>query len=479
MLEFARLYPRRAQTISSIYKILKEYYMRLSRSRFGLKIMLLSAAFLLFCHTIPAQKKMDSIARQQAMSMLKNVKNAIKKDYYDANYGGMDLEARFNTAEEKLKATETLGQAFAIIAAAVTDLNDSHTRFYPPARPAITEYGWRMKMFGDKPLITYVKEKSDAEAKGLKVGDEVTKMNGFRPTRKEMWKMIYYYQTLNPQVKLVLDVKSLSGEARQLEIETKVTPLKTVINLNDSIDFNEAAREGDKLANSNRHYFKDFGGAVIWKMPDFVYEPSSVDGLMKYAAGKQTMIFDLRGNGGGYVVTLEKLAGYFFEKDTKIADLKGRKEMDPQLAKTQGNKVFKGKVIILLDSNSASAAEIFGRLMQIEKRGIVLGDVSAGAVMQSRGVGFDAGAATSISYGMNLTNADVIMTDGKSLEHVGVIPDELIIPTGGDLASRRDPVLARALELAGISVGEDAAGKIFPVEKDVTRKSNVVIGLEF
>lgn len=153
--------------------------------------------------------------------------------------------------------------------------------------------------------------------------------------------------------------------------------------------------------------------------------------------------------------------------------------MKPQMAKTQGDKVFPGKVIVLVDSNSASAAEIFARLMQLEKRGIVLGDVSAGAVMQSRGVGFDAGVDTMISYGMNLTNADVIMADGNSLEHVGVRPDEIIVPTGADLAELRDPVLARALEISGNPLDATSAGKLVPVEPFITRTTNIAIRLEF
>jgi C-terminal processing protease CtpA/Prc len=441
---------------------------------------LLIAIFVFFIVQLaPAQQKMDSIDKDRAKSMLKQVKNAIKKDYYDPNFGGMDLEARFAAAEEKLKSAEYLGQAFAIIAQAVVDLNDSHTRFYPPARNAITEYGWRMRIFGDKAFITGVKENSDADLKGLKVGDEVLKLNGFRPTRRDLWKMIYYYQTINPQTKVVLEVKSPAGEIRQLDINSKVTMLKAIINLTDTIDFNEAVREGDKLASNYKHYFKEVGGAVVWKMPDFAFAPNEVSGLIGRAKGKQALIFDLRGNPGGYVVTLEKLAGYFFEKDVKIADIKGRKPMDPQMAKSEGNDVFSGKVIVLVDANSASAAEIFARLMQLEKRGVVLGDVSAGAVMQSKGVGFDAGTANIVSYGMNLTRADVIMSDGKSLEHVGVIPDEVIIPTGKDLAEMRDPVLARALELAGVKVDPADAGKFFPVEKFVERRSNTPILLEF
>src|SRR5260370_33176632 len=66
--------------------------------------------------------------------------------------------------------------------------------------------------------------------------------------------------------------------------------------------------------------------------------------------------------------------------------------------------------------------------------------------------------------GASITNADVIMSDGKSIEHAGVIPDQLLIPTAEDMAAGRDPVLARAIELAGGRIDPVAAGKLFPVE---------------
>ena len=419
--------------------------------------------------------KMDSVGKNQVLDMLHTVKNAIKSDYYnpEPNFGGMDLETRFKAAEEKLKTTDSLGQAFAVIAQAVVDLNDSHTMFWPPPRNVITEYGWRMSIYGNKAFVTGVMPKSDADKKGLHIGDEVLKVNGFRPARSELWKLLYYYEVLSPKTSLTLEVKTPGGEVHQLQITTKVRELKKIINFANTFDLQNSGNEAEKRDGDN-YYFKELGDneVLVWKLRSFAFDPNDVGGLVGKAKNKKTLIIDLRGNGGGIVDTCEQMISYFFDHNLKIADLKGRKPMDPQRAKTKGGDTFKGKLIILLDANSASASEIFARTMQLEKRGIVLGDVSAGAVMQSRPHYFEMGVITAFSYGMNLTMADVIMPDGKSLEHVGVIPDELILPTGQDLAERRDPVMARALELSGQKVDATLAGKFFPAEKFVEHISN-------
>jgi len=133
------------------------------------------------------------------------------------------------------------------------------------------------------------------------------------------------------------------------------------------------------------------------------------------------------------------------------------------IAKHLGSS-FSGKVVVLIDSGSASASELLSRVVQLEHRGTVIGDKSAGAVMEARIYQDSQGADVKIFYDFEVTDANLLMSDGKSLEKTGVTPDEVVLPTGADLAAGRDVVLARAAELVGVKLDPVEAGKLFPFE---------------
>lgn len=94
-----------------------------------------------------------------------------------------------------------------------------------------------------------------------------------------------------------------------------------------------------------------------------------------------------------------------------------------------------------------------------------MGDMSSESVMEAMHYPFQSGyLGIVVFYGASVTDADLIMADGKSLEKVGVTPDLMVLPTAEELASGKDPALSRAAELAGLKLDAVAAGKMFPFE---------------
>lgn len=404
--------------------------------------------------------------RNRGVVMLKLIKDYLKEYYYDPAYHGMDLNGRFKTAEDRIKEAANISQVLGIIAQSMVELNDSHTFFIPPPRPVDVDYGWTMQMIGDSCFVTVVDAGSDAEARGLKSGDEVLLLDGFRPTRENFWKMEYNYNLLRPQPGKRVVVRSPQGQERELPLRAKVEKRSKEINPEE---WNNQVFKDQEDEKKLPRFFELGEKALVWKLRHFDLTESKMGDIMKRARQHQALILDLRGNSGGEVAALQKLIGYFFDHEIVVGEMKRRKDSKLLKAKSRGGDVFKGQLVVIVDSESASAAELFTRVIQMEKRGTVIGDRSAGAVMVSvfrPGALGDMSSGNMVFYGASITEADLIMTDSKSLEHVGITPDELLLPTAADLADKRDPVLARAAALLGVELSQEKAGTLFPLEKE-------------
>ena len=288
----------------------------------------------------------------------------------------------------------------------------------------------------------------------------VVSVDGFAPTRDNLWKMYYRYYQLSParSIKLSL-LRPGDSEPRPVEVVAKIERGASVVNWGD-IYFRILREHGDVQKD---RYVEIGNDMMIWEMNSFSVEDDHIDTMMAKAKRFKSLIIDLRGNGGGYTDALERLVGHFFDRDIKIADQKGRKETKPLLAKTRSNP-FKGQLVVLIDSDSASAAELFARVVQLEKRGTVVGDRSSGAVMTSRHYEHETGVGQVLYFGTSVTIADLFMSDGKSLEKIGVTPDEVLVPTGEDLATSKDPAMSRAAEILGVKIDPEKAGTFFPKE---------------
>jgi C-terminal processing protease CtpA/Prc len=302
---------------------------------------------------------------------------------------------------------------------------------------------------------------SDAESKGMKVGDEVWSIDGFEPTRENLWKIKYSYYTLKPRPGMRVVLRTPNGKENEVEIAARV------------VKGRERALLAGQARILDRSRFHEIGSdTIVWKLPTFAVEQKEIDDAMKRIQPFKSLVLDLRGNGGGYEDVLLRLLGDFFDHDVKVGDIKRRKGTKPLIAKARKDSTYSGRVVVLVDSDSGSAAELFARVVQIEKRGSVMGDRSAGAVMRARVFGEadvvgdvdDENVTVKVTpFAVSITDADIVMSDGTSLERVGVAPDELLLPSAIDLANNCDPVLSRALKSVNAAVDPCEAGAYFPM----------------
>ena len=405
----------------------------------------------------------SNFGRTDAEYVLEIIKVDIKKNYYDPEFHGIDLEARFKTAKDKLKTASSGSQMMAIIAQVLLDFDDSHLFFLPPGRSNQTDYGWEMKAVGEDVFISTVKPSSDADAKGLREGDRVISVGGFQPARDNLWKIQYLFNSISPKLSLHLEVRSPDGKERAVDVAARVRQGRQVMDLTgrDITDYKIKVDQAERMKRSRS--VNAGTDVLVWKLPSFAVDKSEIDAMIGRARKYKSLVLDLRGNGGGYVDTCERLVGSFFDKEINMAERKGRKKMKP-MKSDRVSDPYHGKLAVLIDSESASAAEVFARVIQIEKRGIVLGDRSAGAVMEAVTYPHELGLNNVIPYAVEVTDADLIMADGKSLEKTGVTPDELLLPSPADMLAGKDPVLARATGLLGVPLTPEQAGKLFPIE---------------
>ena len=408
-----------------------------------------------------AAQKPGRIEIGEWRDVLRMVKTELKDNYYDPTFHGVDIDARFKEAEAKMASAASIEQLAGIVAQVLLDLNDSHTYFLPPRDSLRMEYGWRMQPVGDDCYVGAVKPGSDAEAKGLRAGDKVLTIDGKPMDRSKIWLANYLYYKLRRQPTMTLLVEKPDKQRQELTIKAKKRNDVFLVDYNFYFVQREPYREEERRTGDRFQALSD--DVLVWNMREFEFTPEGLEKGIGKLKKRKALILDLRGNAGGYTRSIEDFTGYFFDSNIKIAERRGRKQLKPMMVRTKDN-VFSGKLIVLIDGRSSSEAEVFARLVQLEKRGLVIGDRSSGSVMQASYRPLQIGALKMTDFGIVATAADLITADGKSLEQVGVTPDVLMLPTADDMSTNSDPVLAHAASLFGVSLDPKKAGQMFPTE---------------
>jgi len=209
-------------------------------------------------------------------------------------------------------------------------------------------------------VISEPYEGSPAQKSGLKAGDKIIRINGQAAVNKTYDEVSAILKgQAGTQVSLLVEREKVSD-----------TVVKNIIRENIKIDNvpYSGMLPGNiayiKLTGFTQNATKEFRQAYIR-----LKESNTLKGL----------IIDLRGNGGGLLNEAVDIANLFVEKGQEIVSTKGQKADKNQIHYTSSTPVDQEiPIIVLVDSQSASASEILAGAIQDLDRGVVLGQRTFG-----------------------------------------------------------------------------------------------------
>ena len=374
--------------------------------------------------------------------ILTQVSRYVEKNYYDPSMHGVDWRAATEESRQRIHKAGNVGEMVTAIFALLRRLDDSHTIFIPPGRTQRALYGFEGKAYGDLIMVSELKKGGPAEKAGVKLGDVILGVNGFRASRDSFDLMMIYYRVLAPNMALELTVQRPGGPL-SIQIPTKLEPQWAVVEFN-TWTFNEWLREIDRPVTFE--YSRSADGVAYLKVPTFNVEPSQMDGAVKKVAGASALVLDLRGNHGGAAETMEALVGALEPVPADMAEVTFRDKKET--LKPKGHVILSAPLVILVDSESASASEVVARALQLEHRAIVVGDRTSGSVNLARFEWMKIGSANVVDFGVETSVGRLVMSDGQELERRGVTPDKPCLPTPDEVAQEKDPCKIQALALA-------------------------------
>lgn len=115
------------------------------------------------------------------------------------------------------------------------------------------------------------------------------------------------------------------------------------------------------------------------------------------AEGMESLILDLQNNGGGYLDQAFKLADEFLPKKKMIVYTEGRSYPKKEYLSTTRGEYEKGRLVVLVNENSASASEIVAGAIQDWDRGAIVGRRTFGKGLVQRPIPLTDGSKVRIT----------------------------------------------------------------------------------
>lgn len=399
-----------------------------------------------------AHTRITTATREGRLIVFDEAWQTIRERYYDPELHGLDweeLRARLRPlAAEATSETEF----YTVLRRLTSRLRDAHTRVFSPEerfdwqRPTYISVGLSLREIAGELVVTAVEPGGEAERAGVRVGDALLSIEG-EPIASA------FARRLTEEVGASTDTAARQQAAARLFKGARDTFVNAV--------FTRDKARAPRSVRLRRVLQSRPPALSVQKSEGFpvvnfnMFVPEIASELMRALRkgelrGARGLVIDLRDNGGGHAETMTDIASAFLPQGTNLGeftDREGRVSSAPQtraamLFAADAVAEFRGAIVVLTSTRTASAAEILAAALQETRRARVIGEQTCGCVLaiRRRHTLPDGGL-------LDISEMDFRTARHTRLEGQGIIPDELVSPTRRDISDGRDPALERAVRI--------------------------------
>lgn len=265
---------------------------------------------------------------------------------------------------------------------------DPHSIYFPPRKAQAMEenlsgsfdgIGIEYFSINDTLLVTSIVDNGPAEKAGMLRGDKLIWVNdsliaGVNRSQEEISNMVRGKRGSVVNIWVNRNGKEIESPLKVKRDQIVVSSLDAAYIIEPRVAYIRIKRFGERTA-------EEFD--------------ATLKALDKHRFDK--LILDLRGNGGGYFYAALAVADEFFAADKLLVYTAGANERRTDYYSTDGGLYERGKLVVLIDENSASSSEIVAGAIQDLNRGTIIGRRSFGKGLVQEQFDFGDGSALSLT----------------------------------------------------------------------------------
>ena len=244
-------------------------------------------------------------------------------------------------------------------------------------------------------IVYRVYDNSPAAEAGLKVNDEIIKVNG---------------ETIDSENFEIISDLIANNKKETNEIVVKRKNKEMTFNIERSkVTIPVTATETIKMTNHNIGYL------TLSAFSDKSYDEFQ-ESLHKLEDEEKidSLIIDLRNNSGGYLNSARDIASLFLEKDKVIYSLENKNETTAIKDTTDEKRNY--KIVVLVNNGTASSSEIVTAALKDSYGATIVGTKTYGKGKVQK----------TMKYGdtmMKYTSAKWLRPNGECIDEIGITPD--------------------------------------------------------